>query len=107
MDGANPAFIRSLKARLDEDTDYDVFIKRLRQSQGSINYDLKILMYNMFVVPVNFSTEHKKMLVHCKQLLELNSGCIAINENRHGKLITAWCTAVENGEGMLDRGNEP
>ena len=64
-------------------------------------------MYKKFVVPVNFSTEHKKMLAHCKQLLDLNGGCIAINENRLGKLITALCTAVENGEGMLDRGNEP
>lgn len=66
-------------------------------------FDLKSLMYNMLVVPVNFSTEHKKMLAHCKQLLELNNGCIAINADKHGKLITALRTAVENGEGMLDK----
>jgi hypothetical protein len=60
-------------------------------------------MYNMLVVPINFNTEHKKMLAHCKQLLELNGSCIAINADRHSKLITALRTAVENGEGMLDK----
>jgi hypothetical protein len=50
-------------------------------------------------VLVNFSTEHKKMLAHCKQLLELNGGCVAIDEHKHSKLITALRTAVENGQG--------
>ena len=43
------------------------------------------------------------MLAHCKHLLELNGGCIPIDEHRHSKLITALCTAVENGEGVLDK----
>jgi hypothetical protein len=103
VDGANPAFIRSLKQRVDEDPDYDKFIKTLKHNYGPASFDLKSLMYNMLVVPVNFSTEHKKMLAHCKQLLELNGGCIAIDANKHGKLITALRTAVENGEGMLDK----
>ena len=60
-------------------------------------------MYNMLVVPVNFSTEHKKMLAHCKQLLELNGGCVAIDANNYGKLITALRTAVEKGDGSLDK----
>jgi hypothetical protein len=60
-------------------------------------------MYNMLVVPVNFSTEHKKMLAHCKQLLEINGGCVAMHETQHSKLITALRTAVENGEGVLDK----
>jgi hypothetical protein len=64
------------------------------------SYGLKSLMYNMLVVPVNFSAEHKKMLAHCKQLLELNGGCIGIHETQHGKLITTLRTAVENGEGV-------
>ena len=48
---------------------------------------------------VNFNTEHKKMLAHCKQLLELNGGFVATDELKHSKLITALGTAVENGEG--------
>jgi hypothetical protein len=102
VDGANPAFIRSLKTRVDEDPDYDQFVETLKHNYGQA-YELKSLMFNMFVVPVNFSTEHKKMLAHCKQLLELNGGCVAIDEQRHGKLITALKTAVEKGEGTLDK----
>ena len=49
------------------------------------------------------STEHKKMLAHCKQLLELNGGCLAIDAARHGKLITSLRTAVEKGDGSLDK----
>lgn len=35
--------------------------------------------------------------------VEANNGCIAINADKNGKLITALRTVVENGEGMLDR----
>jgi hypothetical protein len=42
------------------------------------------------------------MLAHCKELMEYNKGAIAIHP-RHNKLITALRTAVENGEGMLDK----
>jgi hypothetical protein len=65
--------------------------------------EFKSLMYNLLVVPVNFSTEHKMMLAHCKQILELNGGCVAIDENKHSKLITALRTAVEKGDGTLDK----
>ena len=43
------------------------------------------------------------MLAHCKELLELNGGMVAIDEMKHGKLITALRTAQENGEGVLDK----
>ena len=59
-------------------------------------------MYNMFVVPNHFSKEHKNMLAYCKQMLEYNNGTVAINPV-HSKLITALRTAVENGEGYLDK----
>ena len=42
------------------------------------------------------------MLAHFKQMLEHNGGTVAINLV-HSKLITALHTAVENGEGMLDK----
>ena len=41
------------------------------------------------------------MLAHCKEMLEYNSGYMAI-QPRHSKLITALRTAVEKGDGTLD-----
>ena len=42
------------------------------------------------------------MLAHCKELMEYQNGFVAINP-RHNKLITALRTAVENGEGVVDK----
>ncbi|MGH9911332.1 MAG: hypothetical protein ACRD4J_04505 [Nitrososphaeraceae archaeon] len=42
------------------------------------------------------------MLAHCKELLEYNKGMVSIDETRHGKLITALRTAIENCEGVID-----
>ena len=65
-------------------------------------FDLQFLMQNMFVLPIHFSKEDKNKLTHCKQLFEYNSETIAIYP-RFNKLIVALRTAVENGEGMLDK----
>jgi hypothetical protein len=54
------------------------------------------------IVPVNFNSEHKAMLGHCKMILEQDGGRIAINPDRFDKLITALRTAVDN-DGTLDR----
>jgi hypothetical protein len=56
----------------------------------------------MFVIPVPFSKEHKHMLAHTKELMEYATGQVAIHP-RHDKLITSLRTAVENGEGSLDK----
>jgi hypothetical protein len=56
----------------------------------------------MFVLPVHFSKEHKTMLSHCKEVLEDANGMIAISP-KFTKLVTALRTAVENGEGSLDK----
>lgn len=42
------------------------------------------------------------MLAHCKELMEYHKGRVAINPN-HTKLITALRTAVEKGDGTLDK----
>ena len=42
------------------------------------------------------------MLAYCKELLEYQNGMIAINP-KFNKLIIALRTAVENGEGSLDK----
>ena len=54
----------------------------------------------MKVIPVHFSVEHKAMLTRCKMFLE--KGAIQIDP-RFDKLITSLRTAVENGEGVLDK----
>jgi hypothetical protein len=45
---------------------------------------------------------HKEMLAHCKEVMEYNGGSVAINPS-FNKLITALRTAVEKGEGSLDK----
>jgi hypothetical protein len=56
----------------------------------------------MKVVPVNFNSEHKAMLGHCKMILEKDAGCIVINPDRFDRLITALRTVVDN-DGTLDK----
>ena len=96
IDGANPSFIRSLKLQIGEDPDYDKVITRYR-SEGLGDSWSK----DMRIVHVNFNSEHKAMLGHCKMILEDDRGKIAINPDRFDKLITALRTAVDN-DGVLD-----
>jgi hypothetical protein len=56
----------------------------------------------MTVIPVHFVKEHRRMLAHTKKILEYNQGTIAINP-RFDKLVTSLRTAVEKGEGSLDK----
>jgi hypothetical protein len=100
VDGANPSFIRALKERLDEDTNYEHLMAYLKKQYPTI-YDLQYLQH-MFIIPVAFAKEHKKMLAHCKQMLEYQQGHMAIHP-KFNKLITAIRTAVENGDGSLDK----
>jgi terminase large subunit-like protein len=98
IDGANPSFIKSLKLQIGE-ADYDKVIARYR-SQGLGDKDN--WSQNMQIIPVNFNSEHKAMLRHCKMILEQDDGRIAINPDRFDKLITALRTAVDN-DGTLDK----
>ena len=101
VDAANPSFISTLKQAVNEDSDYVKQITYYKKNYAPI-YDLEFLQQNMFVIPVPFSKEHKGMLAHCKELLEYQNGMVAINP-MHNKLIIALRTAVENGEGSLDK----
>jgi hypothetical protein len=101
VDGANPSFIRALKQEVDEDPGYDRIIEYYNHNYPSV-YDLQFLSKNMFVVPVPFSKEHKHMLAHCKEVMEYQNGAIAIHP-KFNKLITSLRTAVEKGEGSLDK----
>jgi hypothetical protein len=93
IDGANPSFIKSLKLHIGEDADYMPEIHKAKQENR--NPDMRI-------VPVNFNTEHKAMLGHCKMILEQDPRKIAINPDKFDKLITALRTAVDN-DGTLDK----
>jgi hypothetical protein len=102
VDGANPSFIRALKDRVDEYPAYEQQISFYKKQYPSV-YDLQFLQQNMFVIPVAFSKEHKAMLAHAKEMMEYNKGKVAIHPSRYSKLITSLRTAVENGEGLLDK----
>jgi hypothetical protein len=69
VDGANPSFIKSLKLQIGEDPDYDKVIARYKTEGLGDNWS-----QNMRIIPVNFKSEHKAMLGHCKMLLEKNGG---------------------------------
>jgi Terminase RNaseH-like domain len=97
IDGANPSFIRSLKLQIGEDPDYDKVIARYRAEKLGDNWS-----QDMKIVPVNFNSEHKAMLGHCKMVLENDGGRIAINPDKFDKLITALRTAIDN-DGTLDK----
>jgi hypothetical protein len=77
-EAANPSFIRALKEKVDEDSNYEKLIAYYKKSYPSI-YDLQFLQQNMFVIPVPFSKYHKDMLAHCKELLEYQNGHVSIN----------------------------
>jgi hypothetical protein len=97
IDGANQSFIKSLELQIGEDADYDKVIARYRSEKLDDSWS-----QNVKVVPVNFNTEHKAMLGHCKMILEQDPGKVAINPDKFGKLITALRTAVDI-DGTLDK----
>lgn len=89
------------KDRVDEDTNYEQQVSYYKKAYHSV-YDLEFLQHNMFVIPVPFSKYHKLMLAHCKEMMEYQNGLMAIHP-RYNKLITALRTAIEIGEGVLDK----
>ncbi len=94
IDGSNPAFVRSLKIKVGKSADYDKIIERSHHDK--VDYE-----FRMKVIPVAFNQEHKSMLGHSKLILE--EGHMAIDRKIFDKLITALRTAVEKGDGVLDK----
>jgi hypothetical protein len=89
IDGANTSFIKSLKLQIGEEADYDKVIARYRsQGLGDATKDMRI-------APVNFNSEHKAMLGHCKMILEKDGRRIAMNSDKFDKLITALRTRIQ------------
>jgi hypothetical protein len=104
VDCANPSFIKSLKLQIGEEADYDKVIARYRAANPGLaasGKDKDGWSDNMRFIPVNFNTEHKIMLGHCKMILESQGGRISINA-KFDKLITALRTAVDKDR-VLDK----
>ena len=97
IDGANPSFIKSLKLQIGEDADYDKVIARYKSEKLGSNWSK-----DMKIVPLNFNSEHKAMLKHCKMILENDGGRIALNPDRFDRLVTSLRTAVDN-DSILDK----
>ena len=91
-----------MKARVYEDIEYEQQIARWKSDNGANVVTLEWLTGHMFVLPVAFGKHHKEMLAHTKEVMEYQNGMVAIHP-RHIKLITALRTAVEKGEGSLDK----
>jgi hypothetical protein len=85
-----------------EDANYERLTARLKTSYGIANFTLESLMHDMFVIPVHFNMEHKNIVANCKHMLEYNGGTVAIHP-RFNKLNSALRTAIENGEGYMDK----
>jgi hypothetical protein len=103
IDGANPAVIRSLKQRMGENSDYETELTWCVNKYGK-DQAQDIIKKSWKVVPVNFSQEHKQILMHTKMILE--KGFLVVNPKfnnpKFDKLITSLRTAVDN-EGVLDK----
>ena len=80
VDAANPSFIRALKDKVDEDTNYEHQLSFFRKNYPSI-YDLQFLQQNMFVIPVPFSKEHKNTLAHTKEMMEYKNGQLPLTHD--------------------------
>lgn len=96
LDGANPEFCKSIKMHIGERSNplhYTELIQRAKKNKRPVEIYMK-------VIPVHFSREHKSMLAHSKMVLE--RGGLMIHP-KFDKLTTALRTAVENGEGILDK----
>ena len=98
IDGANPAVIRSLKQRMGENSDYETELSGYTSDYGK-EYAQDLIKKSWRVVPINFSQEHKQMLMHTKKILE--KGFLVIDPE-FNKLITSLRTAVDN-EGFWTR----
>ena len=96
VDGSNPEIISNLKSGLGERSkpeQYGPLIDRARKHGWPLENYMK-------VIPVHFAREHRELLAHCKMLLE--KACLEIHP-KFDKLRIALTTAVENGEGILDK----
>jgi hypothetical protein len=95
VDAANPEIMKSIKAGLNERTDYEKHITNLKQRHP---HYFNISRW-MDVIPMSFSADGREMLAHVKVCLD--DGWLAIHPNYH-KLMIALRTAMAS-DGLLDK----
>ena len=99
VDGSAIEFVRSLKVLVGEDDSPNYWKEQLDNCK---KYDLDPANY-MTVIPVNFSTEAKNMLIHTKELLEYEPRSLIGIHSKFDKLTTALRTAISDDSGRLDK----
>ena len=97
VDAANPEIIEALKREFGESTDWNYIHDRIAWCR---KYN-QFVEDSMFIVPVPFSVEGRKMLQHTKYLLEDPEGLVAIHPSFQ-KLLISLRTAVAT-EYKLDK----
>ena len=97
VDAANPEIWQALKKEFDEPYSEEYIRDKIAYCK---KYNLWI-EDQMFIVPVPFSVEGRKMLQHAKLLLEDEEGLIAIHPSFE-RLLTSLRTAVAT-EYKLDK----
>ena len=89
IDASSPAVVMAVKKSLDdkeEPSDYLEIIARRKKQK------IRDPCYDMFVIPVNFSTvEKRNMLANLKDLIDSN--VVMLNLERHSGLVLALRTA--------------
>ena len=95
-----PPFIRALKDGVDEDTDYEQQISFYKKLSFSLRHKVSAAEYvcNSSVICKGTQADASTL----QRTTEYKNGMVAIHP-RYNKLITALRTAVENGEGVLDK----
>jgi hypothetical protein len=90
VDAEIPSFIRALKDKIDEDSDYEQAIAYLKKSYPSV-YDLTA---EYVCHTCTLSKYNKEMLA--QKMMEYHNGHMAIHPSKQ-KLITALWAATEDG----------
>lgn len=94
IDGSQPGFIRSLKIKLSENSNYEYFVERSKKD------NVPLYLY-MNIVPVNFAERGKIMLGKVVKLLDMNK--VAISPDDHAELLTEMRIATADEDLRLDK----
>lgn len=98
MDGSAPELVSSLKELIGETTRWDFINEKILYCKKN---DLDVARY-MNVIPVNFSSSAKDMLLHTKELLEHERPLVAIHP-KFQSLITSLRTCQSDDLGKVNK----
>jgi hypothetical protein len=101
VDGSQPEYIRALKQRLGERTDYDSFIARKRQELHLPPRKELTCENYMKIIPVNFINTHENMLSKLRAFLE--AGMIVIPADFKELIISLQTAVVDEDKLQKDQ----